>query len=78
MLKRKYTLTKDGKTESGNFELLAADPASGRQSAQIVYADINQYSNVSTSADGKKLFLYQRTPVGAILADGSTYEYDKQ
>jgi hypothetical protein len=82
------TLSFDGVLESGNYRQtrnglpiqssqysLSFPNGGSRQGLIYFQADATQQSS---RMDGDKLYLSERTPRGATLADGSTYEYQQQ
>ncbi|QJW92086.1 hypothetical protein HNV11_23270 [Spirosoma taeanense] len=73
---RRLTENKDGqKEEKGRF-YTDTNPSKTAEAMAIFFPDLNVAQPYSFR-DGH-LFLYERTPVGATIADGSTYEYSKQ
>ena len=77
--KRQFTRTKDGKiTENNSFKItdLAEFGGSTRRAA-IVFEEDNTYAFYSFIENPNYLTLQQRVPIGAYLADGNTFFYEK-
>lgn len=67
-------LINDVKIESGSFNL---DKTADNKPKNLNFVEEKAYSTYSFAENNKVLSLYQRTPIGAILADGSTFQYRK-
>ncbi len=62
--------------EAGGFEL-SIDVKNPNGKDIIVFLTDNTFSNYSFPVDANELVLYQRTKVGGILADGSSFHYKR-
>lgn len=71
----KYEVLEDNiKIESGSFLL---ERSADNRSQNLNFIEKKTYSTYTFTENNKVLSLYQRTPVGAVLADGSTFQYRK-
>lgn len=76
--KKTFTRTKDGKvieTSSIKTSNLADGGTSSREA--IIFEKDNTYSFYSFTENPVYLVLYQSAPIGAVLADGNSYFYEK-
>ncbi len=60
-------------TQTSDYSL---SPSNGSSSEGLIYFPIDTTQQFFRLADGK-LYLSERIPRGAVLADGSTYEYQR-
>jgi hypothetical protein len=75
-----FTRTVDGKvTESTTFDARAISNVNNSTDARdaIVFEQSNMYSFITYNESTSSIILYQSTPIGAILADGNSYYYQK-
>ena len=76
--KNTFIHTKDGKVIE-TISLKISNLIYGNNSTRdtLVFENDNTYSFYSFTENPVYLVLYERTPVGAILADGNSYYYEK-
>jgi hypothetical protein len=71
-----YTITRDQKLVEAGDMYTGQNMSGLPQDKAIFYKKDNTYQTYEIT-DGR-LFLYQRADQGAVIADGSTYEYKRQ
>lgn len=73
-----FTRTKDGKVTQSSSLKTSSLPDGGTSSrAIVIFEKDNTYSFYSFTQNPDYLVLYQAAPVGAILADGNSFYYQK-
>jgi hypothetical protein len=73
-----FTRTKDGKiTQSSSVKASNLADGSTSSRAIVVFEKDNTYSFYSFTENPVYLVLYQAAPVGAVLADGNSFYYQK-
>jgi hypothetical protein len=73
-----FTRTKDGKlTQSSSLKASSLADGGTSSRAIIIFEKENTYSFYSFTQNPVYLVLYQAAPVGAVLADGNNYFYQK-
>ncbi len=77
--KKTFSRTKDGQiVESSNFKITdLAEFGVNTKRAAIVFEKDNTYSFYSFSENPNYLILNQKAPIGATLADGNIFFYEK-
>lgn len=75
---KSFSRISNGKiTETTDFELKQV-PAGGTSTSEaIVFNKTNTYSFLTIDPKISSLILYQATPIGAVLADGNSFYYQK-
>jgi hypothetical protein len=73
-----FTRTKDGKIiESSNIKSSKLTDGGVSTRESLIFEKDNTYSFYSFTEDPAYLVLYQAAPIGAILADGNSFYYEK-
>ncbi|GAB3512467.1 hypothetical protein [Emticicia fontis] len=72
-----FTRTKDGKVIEKSDVSISTDEKATYQQNKLVFEDINLYSFISFTETPKYMVLYQPAPIGAVLADGNLFFYEK-
>ncbi|WP_394993742.1 hypothetical protein [Emticicia sp.] len=77
-LKGTFTRTKDGKViETSNIKISNLSDGGISKKEALIFEKDNTYSFYSFTENPVYLVLYQPTPIGAVLADGNSYFYEK-
>jgi len=75
--KGNFTRSKDGKViEKSNVSFMVDNNASQLR-GDLIFEDSKTYSPMSFTETPKYLVLYQSAPIGATLADGNSFFYEK-
>lgn len=72
-----YTRTKDGKVVEKSAVSIIVDDKAAYQRDKLIFEDSKTYSFMSFTETPKYLILYQSAPIGSVLADGSSFFYEK-
>ncbi len=76
--KNTFTRTKEGKIiENSTIKVTKINEFSTTTRDAIIFEKNNMYSYYSFTENPLTLILYQASPIGAILADGNSYFYEK-
>lgn len=76
--KKTYIRTINGKvTESSPFDVKAVSYNGSKAREAIVFEKEQKYSYLTFDEDNLTIILYQSTSIGAELADGNSYYYQK-
>lgn len=76
--KKTYIRTVNGKvTESSPFDIKAVSYNGSKAKEAIVFEKEQKYSYLTFDDENLAIILYQSTPIGAELADGNSYYYQK-
>lgn len=72
-----FSVTKDGKiTENGSYKVETKVKNTVEEKSVIFLTD-STYSTYTMLSNNQELVLYQRTHIGAVLADGNSFHYAK-
>jgi hypothetical protein len=73
-----FSRTISGKiSESGSFELKQLTEGGSTLRDAVVFKNTNTYSFITFEESTSSLILYQSAPIGAVLADGNSFFYQK-
>ncbi|RYU93701.1 hypothetical protein [Emticicia agri] len=75
--KGSYTRTKDGKVVEKSDVSISSDEKATYQKDMLVFEESKTYSFISFTETPRYLVLYQPAPIGAVLADGNSFFYEK-
>lgn len=76
--KKTYTRTINGKvTESSSFDVKTVSYNGSEAREAIIFEKDQRYAYLTFDDENSAIILYERTPIGAILADGNSYHYQK-
>jgi hypothetical protein len=73
-----FTRTKNGKlTETTDFDVQKVSFLGTEPKEAVVFSKNQNYSFLTFDDTNLSIILYEKTPIGAILADGNSYHYQK-
>lgn len=76
--KKTFTRTVNGKiTETTTFDVQKVSYNGSEAREAVVFEKEKQYAYLTYDDENSTIILYERTPIGAILADGNSYHYQK-
>lgn len=76
--KKTFTRTVNGKiTETATFDVQKVSYNGSEVREAVVFEKEKQYAYLTYDDENSTIILYERTPIGAILADGNSYHYQK-
>jgi len=76
--KKTYTRTINGKvTENSNFDVQTVSYNGSEAREAIIFEKEQKYAYLTFDDKNSAIILYERTPIGAVLADGNSYHYQK-
>ncbi|MFN3490090.1 MAG: hypothetical protein ACK4YV_13200 [Emticicia sp.] len=76
--KKTFTRTINGKiTETTTFDVQKVSYHGSEAREAVVFEKDQKYAYLTFDDENSAIILYERTPIGAILADGSSYHYQK-
>ena len=76
--KKTYTRTINGKvTENSTFDVKTVSYNGSEAREAIVFEKDQKYAYLTFDDENSAIILYERTPVGIVLADGNSYHYQK-
>lgn len=75
--KSSFTRSKDGKVVEKSDVSFMADNNASQLRGDLVFEDSKTYSPMWFTETPKYLVLYQSAPIGATLADGNSFFYEK-
>lgn len=76
--KKTFTRTINGKvTETTSFDVKKVSYNGSDEREAVVFEKEEKYAYLTYDDENSAIILYERTPIGAILADGNSYHYQK-
>ncbi len=73
-----FTRTKNGKlTETTDFDIQKVSFFGTEPREAVVFTKNQNYSFLTFDDTNLSIILYEKTPIGAVLADGNSYHYQK-
>ncbi len=75
--KGSFTRSKDGKVVERSEVSISLDENASQKTGKLVFEDSKTYSFISFTETPKYMVLYQSAPIGATLADGNSFFYEK-
>jgi len=75
--KENFTRSKDGKVVEKSAVSISEDENASIRRFKLVFENSKTYSYLSLTENPKYLVLYQSAPIGAELADGNLFFYEK-
>ncbi len=76
--KKTYTRTINEKvTESSTFDVKTVSYNGSEAREAVVFEKDQKYAYLTFDDENSAIILYERTPVGIVLADGNSYHYQK-
>lgn len=73
-----FTRTKNGKlTETTDFDIQKVSFFETEPREAVVFTKYQNYSFLTFDDTNSSIILYEKTPFGAVLADGNSYHYQK-
>jgi hypothetical protein len=73
-----FTRTKNGKlTETTDFDVQKVSFFGAEPREAVVFTKNQKYSFLTFDDTNSSIILYEKTPIGAVLADGNYYHYQK-
>ncbi|MFY7910382.1 MAG: hypothetical protein ACOVO2_12540 [Emticicia sp.] len=73
-----YTLTVNGKVRtSTTFDVQKVSYSGIDPREAVIFEKENQYAFLTFDDENSAIILYEKTPIGAVLADGNSYHYQK-
>lgn len=76
--KKTFTRTVNGKvTETTTFDVQKVSYNGSDEREAVVFEKDQKYAYLTFDDEKSAIILYERTPIGAVLADGNSYHYQK-
>lgn len=76
--KKNFTRTINGKvTETSTFEVQKVSYIGTEPREAVVFEKEEKYAFLTYDDENSTIILYEKTPIGAVLADGNSYHYQK-
>lgn len=73
-----YTLTVNGKVRtSTTFDVQKVSYSGIDPREAVIFEKENKYAFLTFDDENSAIILYEKTPIGAVLADGNSYHYQK-
>lgn len=73
-----YTLTVNGKVRtSTTFDVQKVSYLGMESREAVIFEKENKYAFLTFDDENSAIILYEKTPIGAVLADGNSYHYQK-
>lgn len=76
--KKTFTRTINGKvTDTSNFEVQKVSYIGTEPREAVIFEKEEKYAFLTYDDENSAIILYEKTPIGAVLADGNSYHYQK-